>query len=92
MWGCKGKGESCASLRNCSDQLTTFEHLRGLLADSLSGLLYSSRVGKNHSRNKQTQLRNHPRALQSLATAQDMGVSEIRGTLFGGPYNEDPTV
>ena len=22
----------------------------------------------------------------------DMGVSENRGTLFGGPYNKDPTI
>ena len=30
--------------------------------------------------------------LSEVSLLQDMGVSEIRVTLFGGPYNTDPTI
>ena len=33
-----------------------------------------------------------PNPQKALLPCEDMGVSEIRGTLFGGPYNKDPTI
>ena len=53
---------------------------------------YMEPLGIRDQDRHETRYRQLPATARAPRSFKNVGVSENRGTLFGGPYNKDPTI